>query len=135
MLPSRSGSDAIQIWHVCWRHPTHLSDLMRSSRRELVISSSVTMKSCTFITPGGFRMSSLCMNSLQREIQHIIQYNLLAKCQYNCINSLQREIQHNIQYNFIAKCQYNCMGNVLWCQVHSSCIHSNHKTLNYNNNK
>ena len=38
-----------------------------------------------------------------------------------------------IQYNFIAKCQYNCTRNVLWCQVHSSHIHSSHKTsLNYN---
>ena len=32
------------------------------------------------------------------------------------------------QHNFIAKCQYNCTRNVLWCQVHSSHIHSNHKT-------
>ena len=40
-----------------------------------------------------------------------------------------------IQYNFIAKCQYNGTRNVLWCQVHSSHIHSNHKTLNYNNIK
>ena len=23
-----------------------------------------------------------------------------------------------LQYNCIAKCQYNCMRNVLWCQVH-----------------
>ena len=38
-----------------------------------------------------------------------------------------------IQCNFIAKCQYNCSRNVLWCQVQSSHIHSNHKTsLNYN---
>ena len=41
----------------------------------------------------------------------------------------------SIQYNFIAKCQYNCTRNVLWCQVHSSHIHSNHKTLSYNNSK
>ena len=35
-----------------------------------------------------------------------------------------------IQYNFIAKCQYtDCTRNVLWCQVHSSHIHSNHKHL------
>ena len=41
--------------------------------------------------------------------------------------------QDTVQYNFIAKCQYNCMRNVLWCQVHSSHIHSNRKTsLNYN---
>ena len=42
-----------------------------------------------------------------------------------------------IQYNFIAKCQYtDCTRNILWCQVHSSHIHSNHKTsLNYNNIK
>ena len=39
-----------------------------------------------------------------------------------------------IQYNFIAKCQYtDCTRNVLWSQVHSSHIHSNHKTFNYNN--
>ena len=38
-------------------------------------------------------------------------------------------------YNFIAKCQYNCTRNVLWCQVHSSHIHSNHETLNYNKSK
>jgi len=43
---------------------------------------------------------------------------------------------YNIQYNFIAKCQYTgCTRNVLWCQVHSSHIHSNHKTLEYNNSK
>ena len=41
----------------------------------------------------------------------------------------------SVQYNFIAKCQYNCARNVLWCQVHSPCIHSNHKTINYNNSK
>ena len=36
-------------------------------------------------------------------------------------------------YNCIAKCQCtDCTRNVLWCQVHSSHIHSNHKTLNYN---
>ena len=42
-----------------------------------------------------------------------------------------------LQYNFIAKCQYNCTKNVFfWCQVHSSHIHSNNKTsLNYNNGK
>ena len=41
-----------------------------------------------------------------------------------------------IQYNFIAKCHYtDCTRNVLWCQVHTSHIHSNHKTLNYNNSK
>ena len=41
-----------------------------------------------------------------------------------------------IQYNFIAKCQYNSTRNVLWSQVHASHIHSNHKTsLNYNNSK
>ena len=49
------------------------------------------------------------------------------------------DIQYNIQYNvtyFIAKCQYNCTRNVLWCHVHSSHIHANHKTsLNYNNSK
>ena len=36
-----------------------------------------------------------------------------------------------LQYNFIAKCQYtDCTRNVLWCQVNSSHIHSNHKTFN-----
>ena len=41
-----------------------------------------------------------------------------------------------IQYNFIAKCQYNCTKNILWYQVHSSHIHSKHKTsLSYNNSK
>ena len=42
----------------------------------------------------------------------------------------------NTVYKFIAKCQYtDCTRNVLWCQVHSSHIHSNHKTFNYNNSK
>ena len=42
----------------------------------------------------------------------------------------------DIQYNFIAKCQYNCTRNVLWCHVHSSHIHTNRKTsLNYINSK
>ena len=41
-----------------------------------------------------------------------------------------------VQYNFIPKCQYKCTRIVLWCQLHSSHIHSNHKTsLNYNNSK
>ena len=42
-----------------------------------------------------------------------------------------------VQYNFIVNCQYgtDCTRNVLWCQVHSSHIHSNQKTLNYNNSK
>ena len=40
---------------------------------------------------------------------------------------------NTIQHNFIAKCQYtDCTRNVLWCQVHSSHIHSNHKPFNYN---
>ena len=44
-----------------------------------------------------------------------------------------QELSNTIQYNFIAKCQYtDCTRNVLWCQVHSSHIHSNHKTFNYN---
>ena len=39
----------------------------------------------------------------------------------------------SVQYNFIAKCQYNRARNVLWCQVHSPHFHSSHKTaLNYN---
>ena len=43
---------------------------------------------------------------------------------------------NTIQCNLIAKCQNtDCMRNVLWCQVHSSHIHSNHKTFNYNNSK
>ena len=39
-----------------------------------------------------------------------------------------------MQYNFIAKHQYNCTRNVLWGQVHSS--QANYKTsLHYNNSK
>ena len=46
------------------------------------------------------------------------------------------DIQYTIQCNFISKCQYtDFTGNVLWCQVHSSHIPSNHKTFNYNNSK
>ena len=45
-------------------------------------------------------------------------------------------VLNTIQYNFIAKCHYtDCKRNVLWCQVHSSHIHSNHKTFNCNNSK
>ena len=36
------------------------------------------------------------------------------------------------QDNFIVMCLYSCTSNVLWCQVHSSHILANHKTLNYN---
>ena len=37
---------------------------------------------------------------------------------------------YDIRYNFIAKCQYtDCTRNVLWCQVHSSHIHSKLKHL------
>ena len=42
--------------------------------------------------------------------------------------SARRQIStcNTIQYHFIAKCQYtDCTRNVLWCQVHSSHIHSN----------
>ena len=43
---------------------------------------------------------------------------------------------YTIWYNFIAKRQYtDCTRNVLWCQVHSSHIHSDHKTFNHNNSK
>ena len=42
---------------------------------------------------------------------------------------------YTIEYNFIAKCQYNCTRNVLWCQVHSSHIYAKHETLlNYSKN-
>ena len=42
---------------------------------------------------------------------------------------------NDLQYNLTATCQYNCTRNALWCQVHTSHIHTNHKTsLNYNNN-
>ena len=40
----------------------------------------------------------------------------------------------HLQYNFIAKCQYKCTRDVLWCQVHSSHIHTNHKT-DYKNSR
>ena len=41
-----------------------------------------------------------------------------------------------VQYNIVAKCQYSCTRNVSWCQIHSSCIHANHRTsLNYSNSK
>ena len=36
---------------------------------------------------------------------------------------------NKLQYNCIAKCQNNCTTNVLWCQVHSSHIHSNHTKI------
>ena len=50
--------------------------------------------------------------------------------------SSDKLIQHSaIQYNLIAKCQYNCTRNVLWCQIPSSHIHTNHKTWDYNNSK
>ena len=49
---------------------------------------------------------------------------------------LHNTLQYTIQYNLIAQCQYtDCTRNVLWCQVQSSHIYSNHKTLNYNNSK
>ena len=43
------------------------------------------------------------------------------------------EVSSSLNFIFIAKCQYtDCTRNVLWCQVHSSHIHSNHKSFNYN---
>ena len=62
------------------------------------------------------------------------------KCKYRwrllCSNTYNTTQYNKIQYNFIAKCQYNCTRNVLWCQVCSSHIHSNHNTsLKYNNCK
>ena len=49
---------------------------------------------------------------------------------------LRGEFLLHIQYNFIAKYQYTDRTmNILWCQVHSSRIHSNHKIFNYSNNK
>ena len=44
-------------------------------------------------------------------------------------------LNNTMQYNFVVECPYNCTRNILWCQVHSSHIHSNHETLNYNNSK
>ena len=44
-------------------------------------------------------------------------------------------VTYAMQYTFIDKCQYSYTRNVLWCQVHSSHSHANHKTLNYNDSK
>ena len=53
---------------------------------------------------------------------------------FNAIRIIRHE--YTIQYNFIAKCQNtDYTRNVLWWQVHSSHIHSNHKTFNYNKSK
>ena len=71
-----------------------------------------------------------------------VQYNFIAKCQFiqynttllpsvNLFSTIQLYCQrsvYSVQYNFIAKCQYNCARSVLRCQVHSSHIHTNHKT-------
>jgi len=64
-------------------------------------------------------------------------FGLIYLCFFSVIHSFISFTHHSvtitIQYNFIAKCQYtDCTRNVLWCQVHSSHIHSNHKTFNYN---
>ena len=92
-----------------------------------------------------------------------IQYNYITKCQHNCTRNVlwcqvhsshihtnpKTSLDYNtcthihiythththntIQYNCITKCQHNCTRNVLWCQVHSSHIHTNPKTsLDYN---
>ena len=62
--------------------------------------------------------------------------NLCLHLQTPCIFAVTNVCSLELQYNFIAKCQYNCTRNVLWCQVHSSHIHANHKTSwNYNNGK
>ena len=77
----------------------------------------VSSHSTRHISPAMYRCisSTKRTNGLDGNIQYTIQY-------YN-----------TIQYNFITKCQYtDCTRNVLWCQVHSSHIHSNHKTLKYN---
>ena len=71
-----------------------------------------------------------------RSVSHSLQYNTIFNTiQYNFCNiQYNFTIQYSLQYNFIAKCQYTYCT-VLWCQVHSSHIHSNHKTFYYNNSK
>ena len=53
-------------------------------------------------------------------------------CSTHCSRQFFIQCHHTRQYNLIAMCQYSCTRNVLWCQVHSSHIHSSQKTLNYN---
>ena len=61
-------------------------------------------------------------------------YVSVCVCVCVCVHARARFASENhidsryTQYNFIAKCQYNCTRNVLWCQVHLSHIHANHKT-------
>ena len=72
-----------------------------------------------------FRHSIFSIHSLWLELCKRKNYTSISLYQYCLL------LYNTIQYNFIAKCQYNCTRNVLWCQVHSSHIHSNHTTLNY----
>ena len=73
------------------------------------------------------RQKSLCIHS----------YVFVSTCRRELINRPWLTNQHAqtrhppaLQYNFIAKCQDSFTRNVLWFQVHSSHIHSNHKTSN-----
>ena len=70
-----------------------------------------------------------CVSQSKGEIYSYLGIPTVAIITMTCFYS-------TIQHNSIAKCQYNCTRNVLWCQVHSSHTHANHKTSsNYNNSK
>ena len=97
--------------------------------------------SCRFFIYRFPRFASFCFHLLQciflllsSFARDISIYLSIYLCSYICLYLSFYLFQYNtIQYNFIAKCQYtDCTRNVLWCQVHSSHIHSNHKTFNYN---
>ena len=50
-------------------------------------------------------------------------------CRIKCLFCFEKSKWSSTLFS---KCQYNCTRNVLWCQVHSSHIHANHKaSVNY----
>ena len=91
------------------------------------------------VTENGSVFSLCCDRATQSHSFHPLTIHSSIHLQthsHSTDHSLIPQARAIIQYNFIARFQYtDCTRNVLWCQVHSSHIHSNHKTLNYNNSK
>ena len=91
--------------------------------------------SISVVAPKHCSSSSLCNDAL-REIVVLIGVQVDWHLSEAMCSGIVMAFYNTVQYNLIAKCQYtDCTRNVLWCQVHSSHIHSNHKTFNYNNSK
>ena len=95
----------------------------------------------------------LCPFTCISDHQHCRKMSLACLCVYDCLEPLCTILFLEISFvgKVVGGCfleisfsgiltvtitiQLYCTKNVLWCQVHSSHIHSHHKTFKYNNRK